>query len=76
MRSRVIMRQVESFELVIYNRWGQIVHTSISFDNPWMGNVNGGDHFAPDGLYNYVLKVQGFDVDAEEEIRGFVHLVR
>lgn len=71
----VIMRQVESFELVIYNRWGQIVHTSTEFDNPWMGNVNGGDHFAPDGLYNYVLKVQGFDVDAEE-IRGFVHLVR
>ena len=33
------------------------------------------DYIAPDGMYNWVLKVQGFDVDAEE-VRGVVHLIR
>jgi gliding motility-associated-like protein len=71
----IVGRQVESFELFIYNRWGDIVHASSSLDDAWMGNVMGGDHFAPDGLYSWVIKVQGYDVDAEE-IRGVVHLMR
>ena len=71
----IVVRQVESLELFVYNRWGEIVHSSISLDDPWTGNVNGGDYIAPDGMYNWVLKVQGFDVDAEE-VRGVVHLIR
>lgn len=71
----IVARQVESFELFVYNRWGDVVHTSNSLDDPWIGNVDGGTHFAPDGLYNWVIKVQGYDVDAEE-IRGTVYLTR
>ena len=71
----IVVRQVESLELFVYNRWGEIVHSSISLDDPWTGNVNGGNYIAPDGMYNWVLKVQGFDVDAEE-VRGVVHLIR
>tara|TARA_B110000467_G_scaffold146691_1_gene151121 strand:- start:108 stop:650 length:543 start_codon:yes stop_codon:yes gene_type:complete len=72
---QVMGRQIESFELFVYNRWGDIVYTSTSLDDAWMGNVNGGEYFAPDGLYSWVIKVQGFDVDAEE-LRGVVHLIR
>jgi len=71
----IMARQVESYELFVYNRWGDIVHTSTTINEPWIGNVNGGTHFAPDGLYNWVIKVQGYDVDAEE-IRGTVYLMR
>ena len=71
----IIARQVESFELVVYNRWGETVYVSTSMEDPWVGNINGGSHFAPDGLYNWVIKVQGYDVDAEE-IRGSVYLAR
>jgi gliding motility-associated-like protein len=72
---QVVGRQIESFELFVYNRWGDIVYTSNSLDDAWIGNVSGGDYFAPDGLYSWVIKVQGFDVDAEE-LRGVVHLLR
>ncbi len=71
----IVARQVESFELIVYNRWGETVYTSTSIDDPWVGDINGGNHFAPDGLYNWVIKVQGYDVDAEE-IRGSVYLTR
>ena len=68
-------RQIKSFELVIYNRWGDVVHSTTSIDDSWMGNINGGDYFAPDGVYQWVMKVQGYDVDAEE-LRGVVRLLR
>ena len=71
----IVGRQIESFELIIYNRWGDIVYTSTSLEDAWMGNINGGGHFAPDGMYQWVIKVQGFDVDAEE-MRGVVNLLR
>jgi gliding motility-associated-like protein len=71
----IVGRQIKSFELVIYNRWGDTVYSSSSFDDSWMGNVNGSDYFAPDGLYHWVMKVQGYDVDAEE-LRGVVSLLR
>ena len=51
------------------------MYSSSSFDDSWMGNVNGSDYFAPDGLYHWVMKVQGYDVDAEE-LRGVVSLLR
>ena len=66
---------MESFELVVYNRWGETVFVSHSMEDPWVGDINGGEHFAPDGIYNWVIKVQGYDVDAEE-LRGTVYLTR
>jgi gliding motility-associated-like protein len=71
----IIGRQIASFELVIYNRWGDIVYSTTSFDESWTGNINGGDYFAPDGMYQWVMRVQGYDVDAEE-LRGVVSLLR
>ena len=71
----IIGRQIESFELVIYNRWGDVVYSTTSLEDSWMGNINGGDYFAPDGMYHWVMKVQGYDVDAEE-LRGVVSLLR
>ena len=71
----IVGRQIESFELVIINRWGDVVYTSTSLEDAWMGEVNNGEHLAPDGMYQWVIKVQGYDVDAEE-IRGVVNLLR
>jgi len=71
----IVGRQIESFELMIYNRWGDVVYTSTSIDDAWMGDVNDGEYFAPDGIYQWVIRVQGYDVDAEE-IRGVLNLLR
>ncbi|MGB1383656.1 MAG: choice-of-anchor L domain-containing protein [Flavobacteriales bacterium] len=68
-------RQIRLFEIWIYNRWGELVYTSTDLDEAWIGDVNGGTHFAPNGVYHWVIKAAGFDTNAQE-FRGFVHLMR
>ena len=68
-------RQIRLFEIWIYNRWGELVYNSTDLNEAWTGDVNGGDHFAANGVYHWVIKASGFDTDAQE-FRGFVHLMR
>jgi len=68
-------RQIRLFEIWIYNRWGELVYNSTDLDEAWIGDVNGGTHFAPNGVYHWIIKASGFDTDAQE-FRGFVHLMR
>ena len=68
-------RQIRLYEIWIYNRWGELVHHSTDMDSPWVGDVDGGTHFAANGVYHWVIKATGFDIEAQE-FRGFVHLMR
>ena len=68
-------RQVRLFEIWIYNRWGELVYNSTDLEEVWTGDVNGGTHYAPNGVYQWVIQAAGFDTDAQE-FRGFVHLMR
>ena len=68
-------RQIRLFEIWIYNRWGELVYNSTDLEEAWIGDVNGGTHFAPNGVYHWIIKASGFDTDAQE-FRGFVHLMR
>ena len=67
--------EARGYRLEIYNRWGELVYNSTDLDEAWIGDVNGGTHFAPNGVYHWVIKASGFDTDAQE-FRGFVHLMR
>ena len=40
-------------------------------DEVWVGNVNGGEHYALAGMYNYRLKWKGARTDAEEMLGTF-----
>ena len=68
-------RQIRLFEISIYNRWGELVYHSTDLDEVWTGDVNGGTHFAPNGVYQWVIKATGFDTNAQE-FRGSVLLMR
>ena len=68
-------RQVRLFEMWIYDRWGNVVFHTTDLDDPWTGDVNGGTHYAPNGVYQWFIKATGFDT-AAEEFRGFVNLMR
>lgn len=46
----------QSFELVIYDRWGDTVYSSTDITEAWTGNKNGGEYFVQDGVYHYVFK--------------------
>jgi gliding motility-associated-like protein len=58
---------VESFEIIIFDRWGQVVFKS---DNPlevWTGEFNKGDYYVGNSTYEYRLKVKSvFDIEPRE----------
>jgi gliding motility-associated-like protein len=72
---RVFGAQIESFELTVFDRWSNIAFTTTSLDEVWTGNVRGGDHYAPNGIYHWVATVKAFGTEAEER-SGFVQLIR
>ncbi len=68
--------EISTFELVIFNRWGERIFKS---DNPnvgWDGNVHGSP--APIGTYNYTLRYgwMVYDVDRVEVKQGVINVIR
>jgi gliding motility-associated-like protein len=60
----------ENTELIILNRWGNIVFSSSNYQNNWDGKDNSGRALV-DGVYTYK-----FTTKAGKTGHGFVHLVR
>ncbi|MFN8776266.1 MAG: gliding motility-associated C-terminal domain-containing protein [Flavobacteriales bacterium] len=65
----------ESYELVIFNRWGDVVFRTDDPAQAWMVNVHGGEHFAGDGVYLWKLSAKGREVE-ERQLSGHVLVVR
>lgn len=73
---QVVGRNILKFELYVFNRWGDVVFSSADPDLPWIGDCKfNNETFAPNGVYNYFLKVKGYDSDAFEK-RGTITLMR
>ena len=73
------IKNIEYFpdnELLIFNRWGNLVYQMQGYKNTWDGtpNVSGktGSEKLPTSTYFYLLKINGEEVKA---YRGFVQLV-
>jgi gliding motility-associated-like protein len=47
-----------SYHLQIFNRWGELIWQTFDPAIPWLGNIETGNHYAPDGLYHYSVKVE------------------
>jgi len=63
----------EKVELVILNRWGNVVFEQTSPNPTWNGEINGVD--AADGVYFYKYTVTGISGELLEG-HGFVQLIR
>ncbi len=59
-------------ELIIFNRWGDIVYTAKPYNNDWRGTSDTGDEL-PDGTYYYVLRL---NIGEGIIIRGDVTLLK
>ncbi|NQX92906.1 MAG: gliding motility-associated C-terminal domain-containing protein, partial [Flavobacteriales bacterium] len=70
------VHQFEVYSLMVFNRWGQIVFESTDPNVSWDGSVNGGEYFAPDGVYLYRLQAQFLDINEVVEEEGHVVLIR
>ena len=60
----------ENTEVIILNRWGNIVFSSANYQNNWDGKDASGKELV-DGVYTYKFKTQNGKIG-----HGFVHLVR
>ena len=61
----ITTHNASAIEVIILNRWGNVVHEITTLDGVWDGDVNGKQ--ADDGVYFFKYKVSGFD---GEEITG------
>jgi gliding motility-associated-like protein len=62
----------EKVELVITNRWGNVMFKGTSLNPTWDGKVNG--NVVSDGVYFY--KYTAFSVQGDEVVgHGFFHVV-
>jgi len=63
--------------LLIYNRWGEVVHESKSINEPWNGSRDGGDgiKLCQDGVYVWVVYFE--DVTGEKHrLQGHLSLLK
>ena len=49
---------VTSYQLQIFNRWGQLVWESMDPAEGWLGSTTMGSHYLIDGLYHYQAKIE------------------
>ncbi|MEM9824098.1 MAG: gliding motility-associated C-terminal domain-containing protein, partial [Bacteroidota bacterium] len=59
-------------ELLIYNRWGNVVYSTTGYKNDWRGTWDG-DKDLPDGTYYYFLRLND---DEDRSFRGYLELYR
>ncbi|MDA1336260.1 MAG: choice-of-anchor L domain-containing protein [Bacteroidetes bacterium] len=72
---KVVGSQIMKYEIWIMNRWGETVFHSTDLNDVWIGDVQGGTHFAENGIYNWVIRLKGYNTDAEE-YTGSLQLMR
>ena len=66
---------VNSYDLRVYNRWGEEIWQTDDRFQPWLGEVNGGKHYAQDGTYLY--RVIAHDLlMLPHEYQGIITLIR
>ena len=73
---RVAGEHLRGYQLEIFDRWGNLVFFSEDPQEVWLGNdqIQSGDHFLPDGVYNWRLRHELRD--GPRLLNGHVVLVR
>jgi len=63
------------WELIIYNRWGQIVYEMNDPSQVWNGSFRGGEYYVPDGVYAYTLRGVSHNFEPIE-VTGVITVLR
>ncbi len=65
---------IKSFNLQIFNRWGEVVYSGNQSDRGWAGDDKGNGITCQFDLYYYTIVAEGFCKD--ETLNGFVQLIK
>lgn len=64
---RAVGSSIREIEIYIFNRWGDVIFEANDVNTPWVGDAyNSMNTFIPDGTYSYLIKVKGFNREAQE----------
>jgi gliding motility-associated-like protein len=63
-----------SFELLVYNRWGEVVWETRDTKAEWDGTFGGKPIQA--GVYSWVAMYKQRDNDGKKTLNGFVQILR
>ncbi len=74
-RGNGIFYGIESFEMTIWNRWGEMVFHSKDPNVAWNGQKNNSGQMSKNGVYVYLVKIKGAR-DQMQEFRGYATLIR
>ena len=70
----VVGQSLRGFWMRIFNRWGEEIFYTQDPGEPWTGNVRGGRHAAPDGVYFYQVRYE--EAEGPLLLEGTVVLLR
>jgi gliding motility-associated-like protein len=60
-------------EVIIFNRWGDVVFRTTGYTNDWYGTYMDTDRILPDGTYYYIVNLNDND---DRKFQGFVMIYR
>ncbi|MFN5295648.1 MAG: PKD domain-containing protein [Flavobacteriales bacterium] len=64
------------FHLQIFNRYGEQMFETTDPSIPWTGNIRGGEHFAPNGVYNWIAIIVSKSTGVKRELNGDLIIMR
>ncbi|MFM1932119.1 MAG: hypothetical protein RL226_1422, partial [Bacteroidota bacterium] len=66
----------ETYELLIFNRWGEVVFRSNDPNEAWLGEHAQGDYYVKDEIYLYRLSVKPVHSAEHQEFSGHIMVFR
>ncbi|MES2591147.1 MAG: PKD domain-containing protein [Bacteroidota bacterium] len=66
---------IKDFEMMIFDRWGNLIYRTDSINKPWDGRINNGNEIAQQDVYVYSIKLSDFK-NRKHTYKGIVTLVR
>ena len=67
--------KIDTYEIFIYDRWGNTVFHSIDPNEAWLGEFKNGEYYNQTGVYNFLIKYTADTIDAQY-LRGHITLLR
>ena len=64
------------YELLIFNRWGQIIFESHDVNVGWSGSYGSATPLVADGVYTWKIEFKTKDTDERKVVNGLVNLIR
>ena len=64
-----------TWQVLIFNRWGQVVYEMNNPDDRWDGSFRNGDYYTQDGVYGYTIRAVAWNLETIE-MNGYITVLR